>query len=146
MLPQPHSVKGRSQTAEQKIIEIKRSLEWHVDKSVKTFVLIVICISCSAANTVMYLKQTSSGALTGASTKCNYSRHFLFVTEVCISCFYSPLCSSLGCCFHKSVQLVACWNIGDGQRFHLGTKFSGSRAPGGMSHQWKLGCAGVDVD
>lgn len=69
--------------------------------------LIVICISCSAANVHGHvLKQTSSAALTGASTKCNYSIHFLFVTEVWISSFHSTLHSFLGCCFHKSVRLV----------------------------------------
>lgn len=39
--------------------------------------------------TVTFLKQTLSAALTGASTKCDYSCHFLFVTEVRISCFHS---------------------------------------------------------
>lgn len=94
LLQKGRSVEGRAQTAEQEITEVKiTSAEWILDESLNQSYLVVIFVSCSAANVhacVVFLKQ-SCAALTGASPPCHHS----FVTSCSCHWGLGPFTSSI---------------------------------------------------
>lgn len=92
--------------------------------------------------TVMSLKQTSAAALTGASTKCNFS--CLSLGLDLLFSFTSTLLSQLMLSPNMCVCSVGTLETNKGSNGEPGCLAPKQRR--GARHWWKLGCAGVDVD